>query len=119
MHDEAPLLVWAIFPLVDLKPLRIPAADRVSKPWRLVSQQHFLRCFGAQKLRRPPKAPQTELGRYYSASESWYFSARRFARLADPVGKSISQPVPGRLYADGIVAARLEFVFGSSVEARA
>ena len=111
MCDAAPLLVWAIFPLVDLKPLTMPAADRVSTPWLVVSQKHFLRCFGAQRLRRPPTTPQTELGRYTQASESWYFSARRFARLADPRGNLISQPIAGRLYADGIVSARLEFVF--------
>jgi hypothetical protein len=118
MSEAAPLLVWAIFPLVDLKPLTMPAVDRVSKPWLAVSQRHFLRCFGAQKLRRPTTTPQTELGRYTRASESWYFSARRFARLADPPIKSasqptavISQPIAGRLYADGIISARLEFVF--------
>jgi hypothetical protein len=111
MSDAVPLLVWAIFPLADLKPLTMAAVDRVSKPWLVFSQRHFLRCFGAQKLRRPPKTSQTELGRYTRASESWYFSARRFARLADAHGKLISQPVAGRLYADGIVSARLEFVF--------
>lgn len=111
MSDAVPLLVWAIFPLADLKPLTMAAKDRVCKPWFVFSQKHFVRCFGAQKLRRSPKTLQTELGRYTGACESWYFSARRFARLADPRGKLISQPIAGRLYADGVVLARLEFVF--------
>ena len=67
----------------------MPTDDRVSTPWLVVSQKHFLRCFGAQRLRRPPTTPQTELGRYTQASESWYSSARRFARLADPRGNLI------------------------------
>ncbi len=106
---SGPSIVWAVFPLIDLRPLAAPAALRIAKPFSDPGPGQYLPQFGPVDFQRKVRG-NSAMAEWLTSSEGWYVSSHRLLRVPPP-GDWIRQPVRGRLYADGFLSARLELVF--------
>jgi hypothetical protein len=109
------LLIWVIYPLVDLRAFT-EAEALIDKPWTRTSLDSFLRRFGPLKYSR---LDSDTSGEWLRAAEPWYISAARFARVLpknahqrlDMGGQVyLQQATSARLFSDAVLNARLEIV---------
>ncbi len=107
---SGPSIVWAVFPLIDLRPLSAPAAQGIPKPFSDPGPGQYLPQFGPVDFQRKVRGTSA-MAEWLASSEGWYVSAHRFLRVPPPEDGWIRQPIRGRLYADGFLSARLELVF--------
>lgn len=109
------MLVWAVFPLIDLRPLILPPGERMTAPWDMGGHASFLRRFGSYRTRAdrtdPAPAGLEALGDWARSVEGWWISARRFVRVPADGPRAARAMVPARLHVNAMLSPRLEWVF--------
>jgi hypothetical protein len=95
------IIAFLVFPLADLRHILSPGSEVIDQPFLAKDSEAFLRRFGHGMYRLQQRGYSSRVPPALEAAENWFVCARRFLRV-------YNAPIPPRVFADGLISARLE-----------